>query len=40
MLADIDQIFGMEINFHVLQIKCEFSYAPLIFCVNTALDFQ
>ena len=30
-IADIDLIFCMEINFHVLQIEFEFRYAPLIF---------
>ena len=37
MLADIDLIFGMEVNLHVLQIKFEFRYAPLIFGEITGL---
>ena len=31
MLANIDLIFGMEVSQHVLQIKFEFQYTPLIF---------
>ena len=38
MLADIDLFFGMEVNHHVLQIKSEFRYAPLIFGEITGLE--
>ena len=37
MLADIDVIFGMEVNHNVLQIEFEFSYALLIFGQITGL---
>ena len=37
-LADIDLIFGMEVNHHDLQIEFEFRYVPLIFGQITGLE--
>ena len=34
----IDLIFGMEINFYVLQIEFEFHYTPSIFGEITGLE--
>ena len=34
----MDLSFGMEVNHHVLQIKLEFCYAPLIFGEITGLE--
>ena len=37
-LADIDLIFGMEVNHHVLQIDLEFRFAPSISGEITRLE--